>query len=339
MNNETTEFLINEDIDKYKPEVWKGLSANQILGACAVGVTAIAIFVLVNKLFMVPATIATWIAILLCAPVAMHYFFTVDGLSCSEFIRRKWNYAYTPGYAYDSASYRGVEKLINGEFEKDVASNQKKRKNKKQKESIEAEDRSYEKDMKLSTERNIMKDEWLEDELSDIEDYDEEDEKITPIYSSGNEYNDEQDAGDTMLIEDKALDIEQEQVNENYFNISEPKKLAENLDLTATAPLIFNEEEKGYCIKNKRTGRQHTLENGMKIGRNPSLVDIVISNIHVSGLHAQVYISDGSILIADLGSRNKTLVNGIAIHPERKTELQIGDVITFSDEEFVLERL
>lgn len=66
-------------------------------------------------------------------------------------------------------------------------------------------------------------------------------------------------------------------------------------------------------------GSQITL----KIGRNPDN-DIVFSNNFVSGNHAELTISQNAITVCDLGSINKTYVNGNAV---KQADLSIGDVI------------
>ena len=80
-----------------------------------------------------------------------------------------------------------------------------------------------------------------------------------------------------------------------------------------------------YTIDRKvYTGYELTRQQvRIKIGRNPDL-DIVYSNAFVSGIHAEILISPGSLSVQDMGSANKTYVNGKAVMHQ---SLNIGDVV------------
>jgi hypothetical protein len=64
------------------------------------------------------------------------------------------------------------------------------------------------------------------------------------------------------------------------------------------------------------------------IGRSPG-ADIVIPASYVSGRHARVYPLGKDLLVEDLGSTNKTRINGLVI--DRPIAVRSGDVITVGD--------
>jgi hypothetical protein len=64
------------------------------------------------------------------------------------------------------------------------------------------------------------------------------------------------------------------------------------------------------------------------MGRDPSN-EIAISDPQVSRLHARVYLSEGMLVVEDMGSTNGTFVNGVPL-AEPKT-LAPGDVIGLGD--------
>ena len=63
--------------------------------------------------------------------------------------------------------------------------------------------------------------------------------------------------------------------------------------------------------------------------------DISVGNNTVSRRHASIYIIDSRFFIEDLGSTNKTHINGIEIGSGRLIELKDNDDLVLSDEEFV----
>lgn len=64
------------------------------------------------------------------------------------------------------------------------------------------------------------------------------------------------------------------------------------------------------------------------IGRSPG-ADIVIPASYVSGRHARVYPLGKDLLVEDLGSTNKTRINGLVI--DKPIAVRSGDVITVGD--------
>ena len=66
------------------------------------------------------------------------------------------------------------------------------------------------------------------------------------------------------------------------------------------------------------------IKDETKIGKGPHN-DIILSDLSVSGSHAMISFTNGDYLIADLGSRNGTLLNDVKITEQRK--LHHGDLI------------
>jgi hypothetical protein len=76
-------------------------------------------------------------------------------------------------------------------------------------------------------------------------------------------------------------------------------------------------------------GTEYPLPNlNTYIGADPSLVDIVLNDPHVSGRHASISREVDDLFITDLGSTNGTLINRIAVPPNVRTLLRPNDILT-----------
>ncbi|RRR71346.1 MAG: FHA domain-containing protein [Candidatus Viridilinea halotolerans] len=76
-------------------------------------------------------------------------------------------------------------------------------------------------------------------------------------------------------------------------------------------------------------GAEYPLPNlNTYIGADPSLVDIVLSDPHVSGRHASVNREGDDLFVTDLGSTNGTLVNRQQLPPNTRVPLQVKDMLT-----------
>lgn len=71
------------------------------------------------------------------------------------------------------------------------------------------------------------------------------------------------------------------------------------------------------------------------IGRSPG-ADIVIPASYVSGRHARVFPMGKDLLVEDLGSTNKTRINGYII--DNPVAVRDGDIITIGDVEIKVSR-
>lgn len=79
------------------------------------------------------------------------------------------------------------------------------------------------------------------------------------------------------------------------------------------------------------------LEGVNTLGRRAAENSIVVDDPYVSGRHADITASGGSISIVDVGSTNGTLVNGVKIEPGVPVEIRLGDEITVGQTVFRLE--
>jgi signal transduction histidine kinase len=91
------------------------------------------------------------------------------------------------------------------------------------------------------------------------------------------------------------------------------------VDETLAVPISALERSRGLpgaqlvCIMGPGVGRIYNVGTGESfIGRAPD-VDIVIAADDVSRRHARIWQVSGDFLVEDLGSRNGTLVNGVAV--------------------------
>ncbi|MFO7612685.1 MAG: FHA domain-containing protein [Clostridia bacterium] len=75
---------------------------------------------------------------------------------------------------------------------------------------------------------------------------------------------------------------------------------------------------------------------GITIGRNMLQKEYGLYNGSIGKTHARVYERDGTIFIADLGSRNGTYLNGEKLEKRDAVKIETGDIVSFSDEEFIL---
>lgn len=73
-----------------------------------------------------------------------------------------------------------------------------------------------------------------------------------------------------------------------------------------------------------------------RIGSGADCSDIFIANnSYISKNHALIVSQNGNYYIVDRGSKNKTYVNGKAVVPEIKTEIDSGTIIRLANEEFI----
>jgi len=77
-------------------------------------------------------------------------------------------------------------------------------------------------------------------------------------------------------------------------------------------------------------------EEGITIGRQMLKQDYGLFNSGIGKNHARLYMMDGEVYISDLGSRNGTYLNGERIKKQKPEKIVRGDIVSFSDEEFIL---
>lgn len=77
-------------------------------------------------------------------------------------------------------------------------------------------------------------------------------------------------------------------------------------------------------------------EEGITIGRQMLKQDYRLSNGRIGRSHARIYMVGDEVYITDLGSRNGTYLNGERIGKQAAERIERGDIVSFSDEEFIL---
>lgn len=73
--------------------------------------------------------------------------------------------------------------------------------------------------------------------------------------------------------------------------------------------------------------RYPLLDINTYIGSDPTLVDVVLSDIHVSGRHASINREGSNLSITDLASSNGTFVNNTQLAPNTRHPINPGDTI------------
>ena len=74
----------------------------------------------------------------------------------------------------------------------------------------------------------------------------------------------------------------------------------------------------------------------MTIGRDAAQCDVVLAHATVSRRHARLAFADGALRIEDLGSTNRTAVDGIDLVPGQRQRLEIGAALRMGEIELKL---
>ncbi|MEI7769985.1 MAG: FHA domain-containing protein [Chloroflexales bacterium] len=76
------------------------------------------------------------------------------------------------------------------------------------------------------------------------------------------------------------------------------------------------------------TGTEYPLASlNTYVGADPSLVDLVLSDPHVSGRHATINREGDDLYVSDLGSTNGTYINKARLTPNARTQLRAQDML------------
>jgi pSer/pThr/pTyr-binding forkhead associated (FHA) protein len=78
------------------------------------------------------------------------------------------------------------------------------------------------------------------------------------------------------------------------------------------------------------------LEEGITIGRQMLKQNYNLTNGRIGKSHARIYLMGDDAYITDLGSRNGTYLNGERLKKQKAERIERGDIVSFSDEEFIL---
>lgn len=76
-------------------------------------------------------------------------------------------------------------------------------------------------------------------------------------------------------------------------------------------------------------GTEYPLSNlNTYVGADPSLVDMVLTDPHVSGRHATINREGNDLFVTDLGSTNGTYINHVRLAANTRSQLQASDALT-----------
>ncbi len=108
------------------------------------------------------------------------------------------------------------------------------------------------------------------------------------------------------------------------------------VDINATAAVSNTTGHRcltGICSINTKIPIK---EEGVTVGRGMLQKNYGLYNSGIGKAHARVYEQAGEIYATDLGSRNGTYLNGEQLEKRVPVKLERGDILAFSDEEFIL---
>lgn len=93
-----------------------------------------------------------------------------------------------------------------------------------------------------------------------------------------------------------------------------------------------------YATDSKSLWRFPLCDFPVRVGRRPGIGLSLLSPL-ISHDHAEIYVTDGTLKVRDLGSTNGTFVNGVRVDNDEVACLKEGDVLHFANAEFRLGRL
>lgn len=96
-------------------------------------------------------------------------------------------------------------------------------------------------------------------------------------------------------------------------------------------------KDNAYIVRKGNGDIIHINKNSFTLGREKAMVDCVVDNSHISRRHAEFIREEDGYFIMDVGSANKTYVNGVLCEAWQKIPLEHGDVILLADEVFGFE--
>ncbi len=116
----------------------------------------------------------------------------------------------------------------------------------------------------------------------------------------------------------------------------EPQQKSEAVPFAHEPEPVFEKELPRAYITRVSTGERMLLDRSVtRIGKDKTNSDICIpDNSTVSRRHAEIINRDGMYYIRDMGSTNKTYVNGHELSPLEQTHIIDGDKIVLANEEF-----
>ncbi|MDA1020888.1 MAG: FHA domain-containing protein, partial [Cyanobacteria bacterium] len=122
------------------------------------------------------------------------------------------------------------------------------------------------------------------------------------------------------------------------MQLEAPAKIADEIDEAAVSLHFEKINGNGLFAKgNKEVAKDFLIQENAELilGRNPNC-DIGLQSGRVSRLHCKLSLHNGNLFIQDLGSANRTQVNGKLIDPGKEVQLRNQDIIRIADEEYRL---
>lgn len=107
-----------------------------------------------------------------------------------------------------------------------------------------------------------------------------------------------------------------------------------NTNTSADDEIVEATDEVPYITRCKDGLTYPIMKEEYIIGRNKDEVDCFIDNATIGRTHAKIVCRKGVCELFDLGSVNKTFVNGFRVAGNKSTKLQPGDKIRLSNEDF-----
>lgn len=109
------------------------------------------------------------------------------------------------------------------------------------------------------------------------------------------------------------------------------------LDKTPEEKNPENACEIPYLVR-ERSGAPVIFAKTLLVGRAENCGYPIVTNMNISGHHAELKIEQERLWISDLGSTNGTFVNNARLEPRKSTELVCGDKVVLGDEVFFVKR-
>ena len=223
-DHEIIEIAINEDIDRYEAEMWKGLSPRHIKGGFLVLLTVTGFYILTNMVFLVPPFLAVFISLIMAVPVGIWNFIKVEEMDFKTFIARKWKYAFGRPYIYEASFFgeitdlekekRKSEKKNEKAASKAKPKKEKKKKMKAGKNKAENETQEIITGEYLQEPNEQMVIPYMDDEpevsVSETESFMPEDEDLSEEYQEEVLLTESEDAAEEMQEEEMPAEEEQE---------------------------------------------------------------------------------------------------------------------------------
>lgn len=91
------------------------------------------------------------------------------------------------------------------------------------------------------------------------------------------------------------------------------------------------------CLQGKERGQRFALTPGesYRLGRDPGVPGIIITDLLASRTHAEIRVADDHVVVNDSGSANGTKINGRSCDPDH--HIYAGDIIAIGHTSLVLE--